>query len=156
MSSDQGWASLMAQQVKNLFAMSETQVRSLGQEDPLEEGLAAHSSILAWTIPWTEEAGGLPSIGSQRVGHDCSKWAHINTQRPRTLKLSTMPRRATDKNYMDLSVIKLKNVSLSLTDILLIESGFFFCFFALHILTSGSREFFWYNYISFCIHFAIY
>ena len=63
----------MAQQVKNLFAMSETQVRSLGQEDPLEEGLAAHSSILAWTIPWTEEAGGLPSIGSQRVGHDCSK-----------------------------------------------------------------------------------
>ena len=63
----------MAQQVKNLFAMQETQVRSLGQEDPLEEGMAAHSSILAWTIPWTEEAGGLPSIGSQRVGRDCSK-----------------------------------------------------------------------------------
>ena len=63
----------MAQQVKNLFAMQETQVRSLGQEDPLEEGMAAHSSILAWTIPWTEEAGGLPSIGSQRVGHDYSE-----------------------------------------------------------------------------------
>ena len=63
----------MAQQVKNFFEMQETQVRSLGQEDPLEEGMAAHSSILAWTIPWTEEAGGLPSIGSQRVGHDYSK-----------------------------------------------------------------------------------
>ena len=63
----------MAQQVKNLFAKQETQVRSLGQEDPLEEGMAAHSSILAWTIPWTEEAGGLPSIGSQRVGHDYSE-----------------------------------------------------------------------------------
>ena len=53
--------------------MQETQVQSLGQEDPLEEGMAAHSSILAWTIPWTEEAGGLPSIGSQRVGHDYSE-----------------------------------------------------------------------------------
>ena len=50
--------------------MQETQVRSLGQEDPLEEGIAAHSSILAWRIPWTEEPGGLPSMGSQRVGHD--------------------------------------------------------------------------------------
>ena len=47
----------------------ETQVRSLGQEDPLEEGMATHSSILAWRIPWTEEAGGLQSIGLQRVGH---------------------------------------------------------------------------------------
>ena len=56
----------MAQQVKNLFAMSETQVRSLGQEDPLEEGLAAHSSILAWDILWTEELGRQQSIGSQK------------------------------------------------------------------------------------------
>ena len=46
--------------------MQETQVRSLGQEDPLEEGIAAHSSILAWRIPWTEEPGGLPSMGSQK------------------------------------------------------------------------------------------
>ena len=45
------------------------QVRSLGQEDPLEEGMATHSSILVWRIPWTEEPGGLQSIGSQRVGH---------------------------------------------------------------------------------------
>ena len=45
-------------------------VQSLGREDPLEEGMATHSSILAWRIPWTEEPGGLQSIGSQRVGHD--------------------------------------------------------------------------------------
>ena len=49
--------------VKNLLAMQETQIRSLGQEDPLEKGMAIHSSILAWTIPWTEEPGGLQSLG---------------------------------------------------------------------------------------------
>ena len=48
----------------------ETQVPSLGREDPLEEGMATHSSILAWRIPWTEEPSGLQSMGSQRVGHD--------------------------------------------------------------------------------------
>ena len=53
--------------VKNLPAIQETQVRSLGQEDPLEKGMAAHSSILAWRIPWTEEPGRLQSMGSQRV-----------------------------------------------------------------------------------------
>ena len=56
--------------VKNLRAMQETQVRSLGCKDPLGEGTATHCSILAWRIPWTEEPGGLQSImGSQRVGH---------------------------------------------------------------------------------------
>ena len=60
----------MAQKVKNLPAMRETQIQSLGREDLLEEGLATHSSILAWRIPWTEEPGGLQSTGSQRVGHD--------------------------------------------------------------------------------------
>ena len=63
-------ASLGAQRVKNLPAMWETWVLSLGEEDPLEVGMATHSSILAWRIPWTEEAGGLQSTGSQRVGHD--------------------------------------------------------------------------------------
>ena len=63
-------ACLVAQMVKNLPAMQETQVRSLGWEDPLEKGTATHSSILAWRIPWTEEPGGLQSIGSQGVGHD--------------------------------------------------------------------------------------
>ena len=56
--------------VKNLPAMLETEVQSLGQEDPLEKGMATHSSILAWSIPWTEEPGGLQSRGSQRVRHD--------------------------------------------------------------------------------------
>ena len=59
--------------LKNLPAMQELKemhVRSLGQEDPLEEGMATHSSILTWSIPWTEESGGVQSIGSQRVGHD--------------------------------------------------------------------------------------
>ena len=50
--------------------MQETWVPSLGREDPLEKGMATHSSILAWRSPWTEEPGGLQSIGSQRVGHD--------------------------------------------------------------------------------------
>ena len=60
----------MAQMVKNLPAMQETWVRSLGREDPLEKEMATHSSILAWRIPWTEEPGGLQSMGSQRVGHN--------------------------------------------------------------------------------------
>ena len=60
----------MAQLVNNLPAMKETWVQSLGQEDPLEKGMATHFSILAWRIPWKEEAGRLQSIGSQRVGHD--------------------------------------------------------------------------------------
>ena len=60
----------MAQLVKNLSAMQETWVQSLGREDPLEKGMATYSSILAWRIPWTEELGGLQSMGWQRVGHD--------------------------------------------------------------------------------------
>ena len=63
----------MAYQVKNLPAVQETQemwVRSLGQQDPLEEEMATHSSILAWKIPWTEEPDELQSMGLQRVGHD--------------------------------------------------------------------------------------
>ena len=60
----------MAQRVKNLPAMQETRVRSLGREEPLEEGMAIHSSILAWRIPWTKEPGGLWSMRLQRVRHD--------------------------------------------------------------------------------------
>ena len=60
-------ASLVAQTVKHLPAMRETWVQSLGWEDPLEKEMATHSSILAWRIPWTEETGGLQSVGSQRV-----------------------------------------------------------------------------------------
>ena len=60
----------MAQTVKGLSAMQETWIRSLGQEDPLEKGMATFSSILAWRIPRTEELGGLQTMGSQRVKHD--------------------------------------------------------------------------------------
>ena len=63
-------ASLAAQMMENLPAMQETRVRSLGWDDPLEKGMATHSSILAWRIPWTEKSGGLQSTVSQRVGHD--------------------------------------------------------------------------------------
>ena len=63
-------ASLVAQLVKNLPALQETWVRFLGWEDPLEEEMATHSSILAWEIPWTEEPGGLQTMGLQRVGQD--------------------------------------------------------------------------------------
>ena len=56
--------------VKRLPTMQETWVRSLGQEDPLEKEMPIHSSTLVWKIPWTEEPGGLQSMGSQRVGHD--------------------------------------------------------------------------------------
>ena len=63
-------ASLLAQMVKNLPAMQETQAQSLGWEGPLEKGILTHSSILAWRTPWTEEPGGLQSKQSQRAGHD--------------------------------------------------------------------------------------
>ena len=65
----------VAEMVKNLSAMQETWVWSQGQKEPLQKGMATHSSILAWRILWKEEPGGLQSMGSQRVGHD---WA-INT-----------------------------------------------------------------------------
>ena len=63
------WASLVAQIVENLPAVQETQVQFPSQEDPLEKGMADHSSFLAWIIPWTQMPGGLQSIRSQRVGH---------------------------------------------------------------------------------------
>ena len=62
--------------VKNLPAIQETRVQSLSREDSLEKGMATHSSILAWRIPWTEKPGRLQSIGLQRVGHD---WAHMRS-----------------------------------------------------------------------------
>ena len=61
---------LLSQLVKNLPAMQEIWVQSLGQEGPLEEGMATHSSVLAWRIPWTEEPGRLQAMGLQRVRHD--------------------------------------------------------------------------------------
>ena len=63
-------ASLVTQLVKNSPAMQKALVRFLGWEDPLKKGMATHSSILAWRLPWTEEPGGLHSMGLERVGHD--------------------------------------------------------------------------------------
>ena len=68
------------QMVKSPPAMRETWVQSLGREDPLEKGMATHSSILAWRIPWTEEPGGLQSMGSQRVREDWVTDTHIYKQ----------------------------------------------------------------------------
>ena len=59
--------------------MQETQIRSLGQEDPLGKKTATHYSIVAWEIPWTEEPGGLQSMGSQRVGHDLVTQQHVSS-----------------------------------------------------------------------------
>ena len=64
------WISLVARMIKNLPAVQETRVRSLGWEDPLEKGMATHSSILAWRIPWTEEPGRLQFTRSERVRYD--------------------------------------------------------------------------------------
>ena len=63
-------APLVAQTIKNLPAMWETQVQSLGLDDPLEKEMTTHSGVLAWRVTWTEEPGGLQSMGSQRVRHD--------------------------------------------------------------------------------------
>ena len=68
---------LVAQTVKRLRTMRETQVRSLGQEDPLEKEMATYSSTLAWKIPWTEEPGRLQSMGLQRVRHDRATSLHF-------------------------------------------------------------------------------
>ena len=73
----------MAQTVKNLPAMQETWVRSLGQEDPLKKGMATHSSILAWEIPLTEEPGGLQSMGSQES--QLVQTARVTTKHAHTL-----------------------------------------------------------------------
>ena len=74
------WSSLVAQTVRNPPAMQETQVQSLGWEDPLEKGMTTHSSILAWRNPWTEEPGRLQSMGLQRAGHDQSDLARTKTR----------------------------------------------------------------------------
>ena len=74
-------ASLVAQTVEHLPATWETQVQSLGWEDPLEKEMATHFSTLAWNIPWTEKPGRLQSMGSQRVGHDWATSLHLGYTR---------------------------------------------------------------------------
>ena len=81
-------ASLVAQMVKNLSTVWETHVQFLGQEDPLEEGMATHSSILAWRIPWTEEPGRIQSMGLQRVRHDWATNTFLRKQEEGTCNLN--------------------------------------------------------------------
>ena len=90
---DSSRASLVAQRVKNPPATWETWVWSLGWEDPLEEGMATHSSFLAWKIPWTEKSGRLPFTGSQRVRHDWSNLAltHTHTHKGGRQSLNAIP-----------------------------------------------------------------
>ena len=76
--------SLVAQIVKNLPAVQETRVQSLVRDDPVEKGMATHSSVLAWRTPWTVEPGGLQSMGLQRVGHDWGTHIPFNKQGVRT------------------------------------------------------------------------
>ena len=85
----------MAQTVKNLPAMQETRVQSLGGEDPLEKEMATDSSILAWKIPWTGKSGGLQSMGLQRVGHDRSDLAHTHAKGGRRDSLDQQEGRVT-------------------------------------------------------------
>ena len=79
---------------RNLPAMQKTQIQSLGQEDPLEKGMATHSSILDWRIPWAEEPGGLHSMGSQKVGH---AWV-INTHTHKGIQKSLVPEKINPNN----------------------------------------------------------
>ena len=79
----------MSETVKNPLTMQEIPVRSLGREDPLEKGMATHSSILAWRIPWTEETGGLQSMGLQRVRHNRVTKIHTRTHSPLSFVKST-------------------------------------------------------------------
>ena len=75
------WLSLTSQMVRNLPAMQKIWVQSLGQKDPPRKGMATHSSILAWRIPWTEETGGLQSLGPHRIRHNWVTHTHTHTQR---------------------------------------------------------------------------
>ena len=93
------WASLVAQMVKNLPAIQETQVRSLDWEDLLEKGTTTHSSILAWTIAWTEEAGGLQFMGSQRVGTQL-KWLSMHARRGSQVQGASKSPAALDKAHL--------------------------------------------------------
>ena len=98
------WVSLVAQTVKNLPLMQETQVWSQGRKDPLEKGTVIHSSILAWRIPWTEEPGGLQSMGSQRLRHDWVTNTHLlSTQGDDGPRASFLPNTTSQTQF---SIIK--------------------------------------------------
>ena len=99
-------ASLVAQRLKRLPPMWETQVWSLGQEDPLEKEMASHPSILAWRIPWMEEPGRLQSMGSQRVGHDWATSPHFTSLMIASCIINSLT------NSVSVQVNKLQNIAL--------------------------------------------
>ena len=103
--------SLVAQTVKHLPTMQETQVRSLGGEDPLKKEMATHSSTLAWKIPW-EEPGRLPSMRSQRVGHDWATWLHFKLSVINSLKLNLHTYAIYTVHYHTEKILKIKWKSL--------------------------------------------
>ena len=111
------WAFLVDQKVKNLPTMWETWVQSLGQEDPLEKGMATHSSILAWRIPWIQEPGRLQSLGSQRVRMTerlTHTHTHTRAHARNTLMVSyALVKQITDKftftEFIDFSLSRKKN-----------------------------------------------
>ena len=78
------------------------EVQSLGWEDPMKKSMAAHSSILAWRVAWTEDPGGLQFIGSQRVRHDCNDLACMNELREERIGHKSIS--STEDNYMDVSI----------------------------------------------------
>ena len=88
--------SLVAQMLKNLPAMQETLVQSLGWEDSLEKGKATHSSIFAWEIPWAEELNKLPSMGSQRIRHNLATKQQLGDEN-NTVFVATQPQKCTLK-----------------------------------------------------------
>ena len=106
-------ASQVVQTVKNLPAMWETWVQSLGQEDPLEKEMATHSSIPASRIPWTEEPGGLQSMGSQRVRHDWATNAHGHLTSLNYLQKKWHSKKYLHEIYMQNITSLLKNMNYS-------------------------------------------
>ena len=129
----------IAQSVKNLPAMQETQVRFLGWEDPLEKEMATHSSILAWKIPWTEEPSGLLSMDSQELdttswlNHHCHRWKLIFKM---TCSLSNFPYlRKKKKNWKDRG-FRISNSPIALT---VVHSGFLYAHYFIFVVQSLSR-----------------
>ena len=108
-------SSLVAQVVKNLPAVQETRIRSLGQKDPLEKGMATHSNILAWRIPWTEEPGGLQSMGLHRVRHNWVSDTHTHAHAHTHARAHTHTSALLELQLVQLTVQILGPISLQIT-----------------------------------------
>ena len=137
------WASLVAQMVKNLPPVRVTWVRSLGREDPLEEGMTTHPSILAWIIPWTEEPGGLQSLGWQRVGRDWTTEHSVADALRSTVEANSIGKPlCSKKKQRHMTSDCLKSMNLALIHLLVTFLASSFC---IH----------WSTAILFCCHFIV-